>query len=158
MVKLHFWLYWIFFISSNGWGYFPSQRICSSNSMPCWLLTKLWEERRQRRQIWESCGSGATASRLKAKDFRKWRLFFGCPQAALVVKNSHTNDGDAGSIPGWEDSLEKDVATHSSVLAWRIPWAEDPGSLQSTGWQRVGHNWATEHSTAQQICPNLLKS
>ena len=44
---------------------------------------------------------------------------------------------------GWEDPLEKEMATHSSILAWRIPWAEEPGGLQSTGSQRVGHNWAT---------------
>ena len=41
---------------------------------------------------------------------------------------------------GWEDSLEKGMATHSSTLAWRIPWTEEPGGLQSMGSQRVGHN------------------
>ena len=41
---------------------------------------------------------------------------------------------------GWEDSLEKNMATHSSILAGRIPWTEEPGRLQSTGSQRVGHN------------------
>ena len=41
---------------------------------------------------------------------------------------------------GQEDSLEKGIATHSSILAWRIPWAEEPGGLQSMGSQRVGHN------------------
>ena len=40
---------------------------------------------------------------------------------------------------GWEDPLEKEMATHSSVLAWRIPWTEEPGGLQSTGSQTVGH-------------------
>ena len=44
---------------------------------------------------------------------------------------------------GWEDPLEKEMVTHSSILAWRIPWMEEPGRLQSTGLQRVGHNWAT---------------
>ena len=44
---------------------------------------------------------------------------------------------------GWEDLLEKEMATHSSTLAWKIPWKEEPGRLQSTGSQRVGHNWAT---------------
>ena len=47
---------------------------------------------------------------------------------------------DAGSIPGWGGSLEYGMATHSSVLAWRIPWTEDPGGLQSIGSQRVGYN------------------
>ena len=41
---------------------------------------------------------------------------------------------------GWDGSLEKRMATHSSVLAWKIPWAEEPGGLQSMGLQRVGHN------------------
>ena len=40
----------------------------------------------------------------------------------------------------WEDSLDKGMATHSSILAWRIPWMEKPDGLQSTGSQRVGHN------------------
>ena len=39
-----------------------------------------------------------------------------------------------------EDPLEKEMATHSSILAWRIPWTEDPDGLQTTGSQRVGHN------------------
>ena len=41
---------------------------------------------------------------------------------------------------GWEDPLEEGIATHSSILAWRIPWTEEAGGLQSTGWQRVGHD------------------
>ena len=44
---------------------------------------------------------------------------------------------------GWEDSLEKWMATHSSILAWRIPWTEKPGRLHSMGSQRVGHDWVT---------------
>ena len=41
---------------------------------------------------------------------------------------------------GWEDPLEKEMATHSSILAWIIPWTEEPGVLQSMGSQRVGHD------------------
>ena len=41
---------------------------------------------------------------------------------------------------GWEDPLGKEMATHSSILAWRIPWREEPGGLQSMGSQRVGHD------------------
>ena len=47
---------------------------------------------------------------------------------------------------GREDPLEKEMATHSSILAWRTPWTEEPGGLQSTGSQRVGHDWATSLS------------
>ena len=49
----------------------------------------------------------------------------------------------------WVQSLEKGMATHSSILAWRIPWTEKPGGLQSMGLQRVGNNWATEQSQPQ---------
>ena len=45
---------------------------------------------------------------------------------------------------GWEDPLEKEMATHSSILAWKILWTQDPGGLQSMGSQRVGHNLATK--------------
>ena len=41
---------------------------------------------------------------------------------------------------GWEDTLEKEMATHSSILAWKIPWTEEPGRLQSMGSQRVRHD------------------
>ena len=51
-------------------------------------------------------------------------------------KASAYNAGD----PGWEDLLEKETAPHSSILAWRIPWMEEPGRLQSMGLQRVGHD------------------
>ena len=60
-----------------------------------------------------------------------------------------------------EDLLEKKMATHSSILAWKIPWTEEPGRLQSTGSQRVGHDWAASlHSpcsTSQIIIFNLFK-
>ena len=45
---------------------------------------------------------------------------------------------------GWEDSLEKEMAAHSGILAWKIPWTEDSGKLQSMGSQRVGHDLETE--------------
>ena len=50
----------------------------------------------------------------------------------------------------WEAPLEEGMATHSSILAWRIPWTEEPGRLQSLGSHRVGHNWSdlAQHSTA----------
>ena len=48
---------------------------------------------------------------------------------------------------GLEDPLEEGMATHSSILAWRIPWTEEPDGLQSIGSQRVGRDWVTKHST-----------
>ena len=47
----------------------------------------------------------------------------------------------------WDDPMEKDMATHSSSFAWRIPWTEEHGGLQSTGLQRVGHDWVTNTHT-----------
>ena len=61
-------------------------------------------------------------------------------QVAQMVKNIPANAGNAGSISGSERPLEKEMATHSSILAWRIPWTEKPVGLQSRGSQRVGHN------------------
>ena len=58
-------------------------------------------------------------------------------------KASAYNVGDPGSILGWENPLEKEMATHSSTLAWKIPWTEECGRLQSMGSQRVRHDWAT---------------
>ena len=46
---------------------------------------------------------------------------------------------------GWEDLLEKEMVTHSGILAWRIPWTEEPDGLQSSGLQRVGHESVTEY-------------
>ena len=48
--------------------------------------------------------------------------------------------GDAGLIPGWGRSLEKEMATQPSILAWESPWTEEPGGLQSMGLQRIGHD------------------
>ena len=58
-------------------------------------------------------------------------------------KESAYNEGDLGSVLGQVDLLEKEMATHSSILAWKIPWMEEPGGLQSMGLQRVGHDWTT---------------
>ena len=66
-----------------------------------------------------------------------------------VVKNLPVNAGDAGnvgSILGWENSLEEEMASHSSILAQEIPSTEEPGWLQSMWSQRNGHNLATEHA------------
>ena len=64
---------------------------------------------------------------------------------------------------GQEDALEKEMATHSSILAWRIPWMEELGGLQSTGSQRVRHDWATSLSLSKPMtvwiinCGKLLE-
>ena len=52
-----------------------------------------------------------------------------------------------------EDPLEEGMATHTSILAWKTPWTEEPGKLQSLGSQRVRHNWASEHTT--ELCMEI---
>ena len=72
------------------------------------------------------------------------------PQEALVVKNLPANAGharEAGSIPRSGRSTGEGIALHYSILAWKIPWTEEPGPLQSMRSQRVGHDRATEHRT-----------
>ena len=57
-----------------------------------------------------------------------------------MVKNSPTKQETQVQSLGQEDPLEKEMTTHSSILAWEIPWTEEPGGLHSMGSQRVGHN------------------
>ena len=57
-----------------------------------------------------------------------------------VVKNLPANAGDLTLIPGLGNPLEKEMATHSSILAWRMLWTEEPGKLKPMGWRRVGHD------------------
>ena len=61
-----------------------------------------------------------------------------------AVKNPPANAGDVGLIPGLGKPLEKEMATHASVLAWEIPWTEEPGGMQSMGSQRFGHDRMTK--------------
>ena len=68
-----------------------------------------------------------------------------------MVKNLSAHAGDTDLILGQEDPLEKEIATHSSILAWEIPWTEEPGRLQSIGSQRVGHDLVTKERPEQQI-------
>ena len=60
-----------------------------------------------------------------------------------MVKNPPAMQETQAQSLGWEDPLEKGMATHSTILAWRIPWTEEPGGLQSMGLQRVGHECTT---------------
>ena len=75
--------------------------------------------------------------------------FFPEPPHWLRDKESACNAGDiwdAGSSFGQEDPLEEQTATHSRILAWEIPWTEEPGRVLSMGSQRVRQDWATEHT------------
>ena len=77
------------------------------------------------------------------------QIFAYHPQASLVaqmVKRLPAMQETQVQSLGREDPLEKEMATHSSILAWKSSWTEEPGRLQSMGLQRVGHDWATSLS------------
>ena len=81
---------------------------------------------------------------------KNWILTFSFNYAFLVsqmVKNLPAMQETQVQFLGQEDPLEKGMATQSSILPWRIPWTEEPGGLQSTGSQRVRHDWATNTTT-----------
>ena len=74
-----------------------------------------------------------------------------------MVKNQPAMQETWVQSLGREDSLEKGMATHSSILAWEIPWTEEPGGLQSMGSQRVGNNLAMEQQQQQlYVCVFIL--
>ena len=78
-------------------------------------------------------------------------------EVALVVKNLPASTRDirnTSSVPASGRSLEEGMATHSSILAWRIPWTEDPGRLQSTGLQRVRHDLSDSARTHTRAVAN----
>ena len=66
-------------------------------------------------------------------NFSYWETLEGIRQVVSDGKESACNAGDPGLIPGWEDPQEMGMATHSSILAWRIPWTEETGGLQFKG-------------------------
>ena len=72
---------------------------------------------------------------------------------AQTVKNLRAMQKTWVRSLGWEDPLEKEMAIHPSTLAWKIPWMEDPGRLQSMGLQRVGHNQVTSVSLSLYFDP-----
>ena len=71
---------------------------------------------------------------------------FGASLAAQMVNNPPAMQETRVQSLSWEDPLEEGMATHSSILAWRIPWTEEPGELQSMVLLRVGHYWVTKHT------------
>ena len=80
-------------------------------------------------------------------------LLWGFP-GGPVVKNSPAKQETQIQFLGQEDPLEKEMATHSSILAWEIPWREEHGGLQCMGSQKVRHDWATRK---RETCLQILK-
>ena len=73
-----------------------------------------------------------------------------------VVKNLPASAGDVGSIPGSGRSPVKEMATHSTIFAWEMPWTEEPGKLQSMGLQRVRHDFTHDDQTKCSVTKSAL--
>ena len=84
------------------------------------------------RGAWQATVHGVTQSQTRYHKIH--------PSKGWMVKHLPTMQKTQVQSLGWEDLLEKEMATHSSTLAWKIPWTEEPGRLQSMGSQRVGHD------------------
>ena len=98
------------------------------------------------REAWCAVIHGVTKSRTRLSDF----TFMICrvPLVAQMVENPPAVWETWAQSLGWEDPLEEGMASHSNILAWgESPWTEEPDGPESMGWQRVGHDRATERST-----------
>ena len=90
--------------------------------------------------FYEGQGSRWQERQASAQSKQSIPVFTRASLVAQTVRNLHAMQEIQVQFLGWEDPLEKGMATHSSILAWRISWTEEPGELQSMGSQRVRHN------------------
>ena len=123
---------------------------CSLTYVSAWPASKNIITNCKAKRAWKPTVTWAIA-----KLFKQFFLFtyFGRSHTGNVGfpggtegKASACNAGDLGLIPGSGRPLEKEMATHFNILAWWIPWTEEPGRLRSMGSERVGHDWATSLS------------
>ena len=117
------------------------------------LLSERWRSRKA------SGGIQSTSEDLRTRGDNDVLINF---PGSLVINNLPAMQETRIWSLGQEDPLEKKMATHSSILAWRIPWTEKPSRLQSIGSQRTGQNWVTntmimsvQFSSVSQSCPIL---
>ena len=78
--------------------------------------------------------------KLRLREVKGLEQVYTASLVAQTIKTLLAMQATQFSFLGWEDSLQKGMATHSSILAWRIPWPEEPGGLQSMGSQRAEHD------------------
>ena len=95
-----------------------------------------------RRSLVQATAHGVAKSQTRLSNFTLY-IFINMDFMTQTVKNLPAMQETWVPSLGQEDPLEEKMAIHSSTLAWKIPWTEEPGGLPSMGWQRVGHNWAT---------------
>ena len=96
------------------------------------------------REAWHAAIHGVAKSQTWLSDWTElnWCIYVGAFLVAQMIKSA-CYAGDMDSVLGWEDPLEKGMATCCSILPWRIPWTEEAGRLQSMGSQKVRHDWMT---------------
>ena len=95
---------------------------------------------------------------LQEKSYRQiWLINVASPMAQWVKNVPAVQETRVPSL-GRKDSLEKEMATHTNILAWRSPWPEEPGRLQSTRLQRVRHDWGTKQTQLINIEANSLSN
>ena len=92
---------------------------------------------------WRRQGASGRDSNLQSEESNKIQQNIKLTLVAQRLKRLPLMRETCVQSLGQEDPLEKEMATHSSILAWRIPWTEEPGGLPRTGSQKVGHDWAT---------------
>ena len=126
----------------------PLQYLCLENPMD--------------RGIWQAAVHGVAKSWTRLRNWARSKhgliyLEVHTPLVAQLVKNPPAMQETLVRFLGGEVPLEKGMATHSSILAWRIPWTEEPSQLQSMGSQIVRHDWVTKHThTYQPNKPRLV--
>ena len=117
---------------------------------------KAWLSRQENSQFWAIVASHLTFLCLLLANILNILFYlFGCAGSWVFPgssegKESACNARDQGLIPGMGRYPGEGNAYHSSILAWRIPWREEPGRLQSKGLQRVGHEWATNTNSLRE--------
>ena len=101
------------------------------------------------------CMGSSLCSYTICKKKKKITVYLDTVESLINLRDPHLVAQPVKNLPamqetqvqslGWEDTLEKATATHSSIFAWRIPWTEDPGGLYSIGSQTVWHDWVTNN-------------
>ena len=135
------------------------KEVATHSSTLAWKIP--WTEEPRRLQSMGSQRVRVTKSQTRLNNFpslTKSRVKNGASLVAWMVKNPPAVQETHVPSLGQEDPLEKEVATHSSTLAWKIPWMEKPDRLQSMVSQRVGHDWATSLSLLLPLGKNKVLS
>ena len=126
----------------------PEPRRAGSEGLKCVPQIDTLKSQTPRPGNVTSCGDEVFANVINVKSYElRWALVQRTSLVAQTVKNPPAVQETKVRPLGQEDPLEKETATHSSTLAWRIPRTEEPGGLQSMGLQGVGHDWATSTFT-----------